>query len=62
MMLAINMCITFLPVQNKYPDTRFICQNFDNKRYVDNLNVQVADEIKRDIWKFLISPDVAYDA
>ena len=61
MMLDINMCITFLPVQNKYPDTRFICQNFDNKRFVDNLNVQVADEIKRDIWKFLISSDVAYN-
>ena len=28
MVLDIIMCITFLPVPNKYPATRFICQNF----------------------------------
>ena len=46
MMLDIFMCITILPVQNKYPATRFICANLDNKRYIDNQKVQVADEIK----------------
>ena len=49
-------------MQNKYPATRFICQNFDNKRYIDYQKVQVADEIKRDIWKYLVSSDVADDA
>ena len=29
MMLNIIMRVTFLPVQNKYPATRFIFQNFD---------------------------------
>ena len=42
-------CIILLPVQNKYPATRFICQNFDKQRYIDNQKAQVADEIKRDI-------------
>ena len=52
MMLDLIMSITFLPVQNKYPPTRFICHNFEKKnRYIDNQKVQVADEIKRDIWK-----------
>ena len=32
------------------------------KRYIDNQKVQVADEIKRDIWKYLVSSDVADDA
>ena len=45
MMLDIIMCITFRPVQNKYPATRFICQNFDNERHIDNQKVQVAEEI-----------------
>ena len=55
------MCITFLYVQNEYPATRFICQNFDNKRRIDNQKVQVADQIKRDICQFLVSSDVADD-
>ena len=62
MMLDIIMCITFLSVQNKYPATRFICQNFNNKRHIDNQKVQIADEIKRDIFKYLVSSDVADDA
>ena len=62
MMLDIIMCITFLPVPNKYPATRFICQNFDNKRHIDDQKVQVADEIKRDICKHLVSSDVEDDA
>ena len=59
MMLDIIVCMTFLPVQNKYPATRFICQNFDNKRHIDNQKVQVVDEIKHDIWEYLESSDVA---
>ena len=46
--------MTFLPVQNKNSATRFLCQNFDNKRHIDNQKVQVVDEIKRDIWEYLV--------
>ena len=56
-MLGILMCLTFLPVQNKYPATRFICQNLGKKRYIDNQKVhcvQVADEIKCDMRKYLV--------
>ena len=49
-------------VQNKYPATRFICQNFNKERFIDNQTVHVADEIKCDIWKNLVSSDVVYDA
>ena len=62
MIVDIIMCITFLPVQNKYPATRFICQNLNKERYIDNQKVQIADEIKRDICKYLVSSDVADDA
>ena len=61
MMLDIIMCIRFLPVQNKYPATRFMYQQFDNKRHIDNQKVQVADKIKRDICKYLVSSDVGED-
>ena len=62
MMLDIIMRVTFLPVQNKYPATRFIFQDFDQKMNIDDQKVQVADEIKRDILKCLVSSDVADDA
>ena len=62
MMLDIIMCITFLPVQNKYPATRFIRQNFDKYGYDEIQKLQVADEIKRDICKYLVSSDVTDDA
>ena len=55
------ICVTFLPVQNKYPATRFIFQDFDKKINIADQKVQVADEIKRDIWKYLVSFDVADD-
>ena len=29
---------------------------------IDNQKVQVADEIKPDVWKYLVSSDVADDA
>ena len=61
-MLDTMKFIKLLPVQNKYPATRFILANFDKKRYIDNQKVQVADEIKRDIWKYLVSSAVADDA
>ena len=48
-MLDMIMCITFLPVQNKYAAACFIWHNFEIKRYIDNQKVQVADVIKRDI-------------
>ena len=35
---------------------------FWQKRYIDIQKVQVADEIKRDIWKYLISSDAEDDA
>ena len=56
------MRVRFLPVQNKYPATRFICQDFDKKMNIDDQKVQVADEIKCDIWIYLVSSDVADDA
>ena len=62
MMLDIILCVTFLPVQNKYPATHFIFQDFDKKMNIADQKVQVADEIKRDIWKYLVSSDVADDA
>ena len=49
-------------MQNKYPAARFISQNFDKKRHIDNKKVQVADEIKRDIWIYFASCDVADDS
>ena len=53
MMLDKIVRIRFLPVQNKFLATRFICHNFEIKRYINNQKVQVADEIKRDICKSL---------
>ena len=61
-MLDIMICVTFLPLQNKYPATRFIFKNFDKKMNIADQKVQVADEIRRDIWKYLVSSDVADDA
>ena len=60
-MLDIIMCVTFLPLQNKYPATRFFAR-FLTKKDIDNQKVQVADKMKRDIWKHLVSSDVADDA
>ena len=39
-------------------------ETWKNPRYIDNQKVQVlvADEIKRDIWKYLVSSDVVDDA
>ena len=34
---------------------------FLQKRSIADQKVQVADEIKRDIWKYLVSSDVADD-
>ena len=56
----INSLKPFFPVRNKYPAIRFICQNFDNKRHIDNQVGQLTDENKRDIWKYLISSYVTY--
>ena len=61
MILDIIMLIQFLPLQNKYPVTRFICSNFD-KEDIDKKKVQVTNEIKRDIWKYLVSSGMANDA
>ena len=62
MMLDIIMSIIVLPVQNIYPVTRFICANFDNNCMLIIKMIRVADEIKRGIWKNLVSSDVADDA
>ena len=53
-MLDIIMRVTFLSVQNKYPATRFICKDFDKKMNIDDQKVQVADDIKRYVWKYLV--------
>ena len=60
--LDIIIRIPFLPVQNKYQATRFKCKNVGKNRYIDNQKVQIVDEIKRDIWKYLLSSDVADNA
>ena len=39
-----------------------MCQDFDKKTNIADQKVHVADEIKRDIWKYLVSSDVADDA
>ena len=57
-MLDIIMRIPFLQVQNKYPAPRFICHNFDKNCILIFKKVQVADEIKRDIWIYLETSDV----
>ena len=36
-------------------------REFWQKRYNDNQKVQVTDEMKRDIWKHLVSSDLATD-
>ena len=37
-------------------------RKFDKKRDIDYQKVQVADEVKRDIWDYLVSSNVADDA
>ena len=49
-------------MQNNYPATRFICYNFEIKRYINDRKVQVADENKRGICVYLVLSDVADDA
>ena len=49
MMLDIKKCINFFLVKNKYPASRFICHNFDQKTDIDNQKVHAADEMKRDM-------------
>ena len=44
MMLDKMKGIKLHSVQNKYPATRFICQNFDNEQHIDNQKVQGAEE------------------
>lgn len=44
-------------VKKKYTATRFRCQNFERKGYIDNQKVRVADEIKRDVWEYLVKSD-----
>ena len=36
------------------PSYSFYMPEFWQKSYIDNQKVQVADEIKRDIWKYLV--------
>ena len=62
MMLDIIMSITFLPGHNTYSTAPLICQHFDNKRHIYNQKVQVSDEIKRGICKYLVSSDMEDDA
>ena len=61
MMLDIIMRVKFLPVQNQYPATRLYARIL-TKMNIEDQKVQVADEIKRDIWRYLVSSDVADDA
>ena len=55
-MCNISSCIELIPSYS------FYIPEVWHKRYIDNQKVQVANEIKRDIWKYLVSSDVANDA
>ena len=44
------------------PSYSFFIPKFGQKRYIDNQKLQVTDEIKYDIWKYLVSSGVADDA
>ena len=61
MMLDIIMRVTFLPVQ-KNTQLLVLYARILTKMNIADQKVQVADEIKRDIWKYLVSSDVADDA
>ena len=52
----ISSCAKYIPSYS------FYIPEFWQKRYSDNQKVQVVDEIKRDIWKYLVSSDVTDDA
>ena len=58
MILDISSCITFFPLQNKYQGPRSLCQHFGKKRFIDKQKEQVADKIKRDIFKYLVKCEV----
>ena len=62
MMLDIIMSIKFLSVQNKYQAILVLYARILTKKDIDNQKVQVADEIKRDILKYLGSSDVSIDS
>ena len=53
----ISFCAKWIPRYSFYMPEWIL----KKKRHIDN-QVQVADEIKRDIWKYLVSSDVADDA
>ena len=61
MMLEIILRVTFIPVQNKYPRS-FYMSGFWQKMNIADQKVQVADEIKRDIYEYVVSSDVTDDA
>ena len=57
MMLDIIMRVTFLPVQNKYPATRLICQNFDKNGILiikSNMELRRLSVMSGNIWYDLV--------
>ena len=55
MLDIINMCIIISSCEKLIPRYSIVCMSESvEKRYIDNQKVQVADEIKRDIWKYLV--------
>ena len=55
----INYSLVFYTLRPSYS---FYMPGFWQKKNIDDQKVQVADEIKHDIWKYLVSSDVADDA
>ena len=62
MMLDIIMRILFLTVQINTQLLVLYARMFTKKRYIDSQKVEVAEQIKRDIWEYLLSSDVVDDA
>ena len=57
MMLDIMTCVTFLPVQNEYPATRFICQNIDKNGILiikSNMQLRRLSVMSGNIWYDLV--------
>ena len=54
-MCNISSCVEWIPSYS------FYIPKFWQKSYIHNQKVQIADEINRDIWKYLVSSDVAAD-
>ena len=59
MMLDTMKCIKITSCAKEIPSYSFYMRKFwQKKRYIDYQKVQVADEIKRGVWKYQVSSNV----